>query len=162
MPEILYRRGGPQSLPCSFLCLARDLASRVLPLAAVLTPDLRRVFDAVDLCFLATCEDRVPNVVAVGFKRVWEGKLLLVDLFFHKTRQNLDANPNVAVSIGWLEPKAGVQFKGTATVHHDGPAFDEAVRILRDAGSDATPHAAVVVQVEEAFRLDPGAGEQIL
>ena len=127
-----------------------------------LTPGLTQDFDTADMCFLATCHGGVPNTVPVGFKGVWEGKLLLVDLFFDKTRRNIEANPTVAISVGWLDPKGGVQFKGTASVHRQGPAFDEAIRVLRHAGTDATPHSAVVVQVEEAYRLDPGAAEQIL
>jgi hypothetical protein len=60
--------------------------------------------------------------------------------------------------------KQGFQLKGNATVHRDGEPFEKLGAFLRDAGVDATPHAAVQVSVEEAYLLDPGpnAGKRVL
>lgn len=43
----------------------------------------------------------------------------------HKTRQNIAANPRVAVSVCETENSTGYQFKGTARVELSGKTFDE-------------------------------------
>lgn len=127
-----------------------------------LTDELKQAFERVDLCFLGTSGEGGPNVVPIGFKSVWQDKLVLVDLFFDKTRKNLESNPRVAVAVGWMGPKGGFQLKGNATIHRSGDAYEEARRILRSEGSDIDPFAAVVIDVDEAHRLDPGAAERVL
>ncbi|MHC5008823.1 MAG: pyridoxamine 5'-phosphate oxidase family protein [Planctomycetota bacterium] len=128
-------------------------------------PDaVRTAFEAAPHCFLATCHNGVPNVVPVGRKWIVDNEILMADFHFGKTRHNIAENPAVAISVTGPEPKQGFQLKGNATVHRDGEPFEKLGAFLRDAGVDATPHAAVQVSVEEAYLLDPGpnAGKRVL
>jgi predicted pyridoxine 5'-phosphate oxidase superfamily flavin-nucleotide-binding protein len=128
-------------------------------------PDaVRTAFEAAPHCSLATCHNGVPNVVPVGHKWIVDNDLLLADFHFGKTRRNLADNPDVAISVTGPEPKQGFQLKGPATAHRDGDPYEKLVAFLQDEGATATPHAAVVVSVEEIYLLDPGpnAGKRVL
>jgi predicted pyridoxine 5'-phosphate oxidase superfamily flavin-nucleotide-binding protein len=128
-------------------------------------PDaVRTAFETAPHCFLATCHSGVPNVVPVGRKWIVGNDILLADFHFGKTRRNIADNPDVAISVTGPEPKQGFQLKGTASVHRDGEPFEKLGAMLRDAGVDAEPHAAVLVSVEEVYLLDPGpnAGKRVL
>lgn len=122
------------------------------------------LFESVPACYLATTADGVPNVIPIGFKWVRDGKLILADIFLGKTRENLRAHSRVAVAIANGDPKRGFQFKGTATVHTSGAPWETVRELLRERGVQATPHAAVVIDVEEVYALDPGpnAGRRLL
>ena len=102
----------------------------------------------------------VPAAAAdpAGFAQV------LGDLHFGKTRRNIADNPEVAISVTGPEPKQGFQLKGTASVHQSGEPFEKLGALLRDAGVDTEPHAAVLVSVAEVYLLDPGpnAGKRVL
>jgi len=128
-------------------------------------PDaVRTAFETAPHCFLATCHSGVPNVVPVGRKWIVGNDILLADFHFGKTRRNIADNPEVAISVTGPEPKQGFQLKGAASVHRDGEPFEKLGAILRDAGVDAEPHAAVLVSVAEVYLLDPGpnAGKRVL
>jgi predicted pyridoxine 5'-phosphate oxidase superfamily flavin-nucleotide-binding protein len=128
-------------------------------------PDaVRTAFETAPHCFLATCHSGVPNVVPVGRKWIVGNDILLADFHFGKTRRNIADNPDVAISVTGPEPKQGFQLKGTASVHRDGEPFEKLGALLRDAGVEAEPHAAVLVSVEEVYLLDPGpnAGKRVL
>ena len=128
-------------------------------------PDaVRTAFETAPHCFLATCHSGVPNVVPVGRKWIVDNEVLLGDFHFGKTRRNLEDNPEVAISVTGPEPKQGFQLKGTASVHRNGEPFEKLGALLRNAGVDAKPHAAVLVSVEEVYLLDPGpnAGKRVL
>ncbi len=128
-------------------------------------PDaVRAAFEAATVCYLATCRDGVPNVVPVSRMWVVDNELLLADFYFGKTRRNIADNPEVAISLVGPDPKQGFQLKGTASTHESGEPFERLGALLRDAGVDAEPHAAVMVSVEEVYLLDPGpnAGKRVL
>ena len=124
---------------------------------------VRSAFEAAPFWFLATCADGIPNVVAVGSKWIDDDTLLLADLFFDKTRRNLAANPIVAVTVAFSNPKRGFQIKGKASVHQSGAAYERCKVLLRANGVDAELPAAVVIPAAEVYVLDPGpeAGERI-
>jgi predicted pyridoxine 5'-phosphate oxidase superfamily flavin-nucleotide-binding protein len=121
------------------------------------TPEMLRRFDDAALCFVATTDGKEPNVVPVGFKWTHEGQLLIADLFFGKTRDNIGDGCRIAVAIGSVGPKTGLQFKGQARVHRDGPMYDLVVAKLVEKGVDLPLHAAVSVDITEVYGLDPGA-----
>ena len=64
----------------------------------------------------------------------------------------------MAVSVGLLSPKRGFQIKATAKVHRGGPVFERVCDLLRSAGVDARPAAALEIPFEEIYALDPGPG----
>ncbi|MHC4393172.1 MAG: pyridoxamine 5'-phosphate oxidase family protein [Planctomycetota bacterium] len=115
---------------------------------------LLQIFERAPLCFLATSSEGIPNVIPVGFKWVHDGDLLIADVFFKKTRANLEKNPRVALTIATDIPKQGLQIRGTAAVHRTGPDYERVVELLHGAGP---PFAAVRVSMTEAYLLDPGA-----
>jgi predicted pyridoxine 5'-phosphate oxidase superfamily flavin-nucleotide-binding protein len=126
-------------------------------------PDVTRAFLEAPVCYLATCRDGEPNVVPVGFKWREADRLLVADLFFAKTRANLEINPKVAVSVGLLGPKRGFQLKATAAVHRNGSVFDRVCELLRSVGVEARPQAALEIPLAEIYSLEPGpdAGKRI-
>lgn len=130
----------------------------------VLQEDVRAALQEAPVCFLATCSDDVPNVVPVGYKWLVGNELLLADLFFDKTRRNLAANPAVAVTVAFANPKRGFQLKGIASVHRCGEPYERLRVLLRQKGVDAEPFAAVLISVAETYLLAPGpeAGKQVL
>jgi predicted pyridoxine 5'-phosphate oxidase superfamily flavin-nucleotide-binding protein len=115
-----------------------------------------RAFAEAPVCYLATCCGQEPNVVPVGFKWIEAGRLLIADLFFSKTRANLQISPRVAVSVGLLNPKRGFQVKGSAKVHRDGAVFEHVCELLRCCGVAAKPAAALEIELDEVYALDPG------
>jgi predicted pyridoxine 5'-phosphate oxidase superfamily flavin-nucleotide-binding protein len=128
-------------------------------------PDaVHAAFEAAKLCYLATCRDGVPNVVPVSRMWIVDNDLLVADFYFGKTRRNIADNPEVAISLVGPDPKQGFQLKGRASVHESGEPFEKLGTLLRDAGVDAEPRAAVLVSVEEVYLLDPGpnAGKRVL
>ncbi len=114
-------------------------------------------FAGAPLCFLATSLQGVPNVVPIGFKWVEDGRLLMADLFLGKTRAGLSANPRIAVAVGLLDPKRGFQARGIATVHRSGPKYDRVAALLRAQGVEAALHAAIELELNEVYAVDPGA-----
>lgn len=109
------------------------------------------------LWFLGTCRDGIPNVVPIGFKWVEEGGLLIADLFLGKTRENLLHNPEVAVSVAALDPKRGIQIKGTARIHTEGEVFARVRGRLAPDGLDNRLVSVIEVTPRRLFLLDPGA-----
>lgn len=79
------------------------------------------------------------------------------------TRANIEANPNVAVSVWDMKELKGYQFKGVARFETSGKAFDEGVQMLRSMMPQLTPKAALIVEVKQIYNLTPGpeAGKQI-
>jgi len=128
-----------------------------------LAEDVRNAFDAAACCYLGTCAGSQPNVVPVGFKWLDGNHILLADLFFGKTRRNLQSNPRVAVTVAQISPKHGYQICGTASLHQSGAVHARVCELLRSHGIDAAPHAAIQVRPQCVYRLDPGegAGERI-
>ncbi len=120
-----------------------------------MNPEVLNAFQTAPLCYLATSRNGEPNVVPVGFKWIDADCLLIADLFFGKTRANLDDNLRVAVSVGLLNPKRGFQVKATAKVHRNGPVFERVCQLLHSSGVDARPVAALEIPFEEIYALDP-------
>ena len=122
-----------------------------------LTTAMFSFLEASDICYLATQGD-TPNVVPIGFRWLWNDRLLIADLFLGKTRANIEANGQVALAVATSAPKTGFQFKGRATIYTEGEAYDAAVEGLLGLGVEAAPRSAVVVEVTQIYRLGPGAG----
>lgn len=123
-----------------------------------LTEDVRAAFDDAPCCYLGTCAEKQPNVVPVGFKWLDGDGILLADLFFGKTRRNLQDNPLVAVSIAQTDPKKGYQICGIASIHESGPVYERTRELLAAEGVDAAPHSAILIRPQTVYQLDPGDG----
>ena len=125
--------------------------------------DLIKSLEDAPLWYLGTCSSDDPNVVPVGFKWLEGERLLIADLFFGKTRRNIDANPRVAVSVGALGPKRGFQIKGRAITHREGVVFGRVRALMDKDGLGEALQTVIEVAAEELFLLDPGghAGERL-
>ena len=123
----------------------------------MLTDKMINAFNEAPLCYIATTSEAGPNVVSIGFKWIYDGQLLLLaDLFLGKTRNNIDQDPRVSIAIATPNPKEGFQFRGTATLHRTGEPYEELCRLLNEKGLAIKPYAAIMIEVTEAYVLDPG------
>lgn len=79
-----------------------------------------------NVVYLATSTPNgVPNVVPVGLcKAINDRQLLIGDVLFDKTRKNLEANPNVAISFTDFKRMGSYQLKGVSEIHTEGPVYE--------------------------------------
>ncbi|OUJ18595.1 Pyridoxine 5'-phosphate oxidase family protein containing flavin binding domain [Methanonatronarchaeum thermophilum] len=112
---------------------------------------------------LATADDSsMPN--AVPMRNVWivdDDKMALGDVFFDKTRSNIEANGLVSLSL-WKGTE-GYQLKGTCSeIKSSGALFEEKKEMLAEK-MDLDLQALCMIDVEEVFSTAPGpdAGSKI-
>jgi predicted pyridoxine 5'-phosphate oxidase superfamily flavin-nucleotide-binding protein len=106
------------------------------------------------MCALGTSSpEGKPNVVPIGYIKFFEGKLLLADFYFTKTRENIIKNPRVTVTCWDPETFEGYQLKGRVSID-TGRYYEVVAENLR--GTPWRPRAAVVVEVEEIYTVKPG------
>jgi hypothetical protein len=109
--------------------------------------------------------DGMPNVTPKGTVQLLDDQhIIFADLFSLKTRQNLEQNPKVAVTV--IEPNGtnGYQIKGTAELLTSGPLYDQvAAQLKQKSASLPTPKYVVKITVEAVYdqSIGPDAGKQI-
>jgi predicted pyridoxine 5'-phosphate oxidase superfamily flavin-nucleotide-binding protein len=132
---------------------------------AKITAEMKETIETAKVPVVATAtKDGKPNAVPITFTKVIsDNEILVMDNFMLKTRQNVDSNPQVAISVWNLESKKAFQFKGPAKVETSGKAFDEGVEWVKSKAPHLNPKAAVVVTVEEIYNVagGPDAGKRI-
>jgi uncharacterized protein len=119
------------------------------------------------MAWVATASpDGVPNTTPKGTVQVLDDEhIIFADLFSLKTRDNLQKNPKVAVTVIDMEKKKGYQFKGSAQLVDSGPVFDQVVEKLKKAPMQLpNPKYVVVMTVDSIFdqSVGPKAGQQIV
>ena len=119
------------------------------------------------MAWVATASpDGVPNTTPKGTVRIIDDEhVVFADLFSLKTRDNLQKNPKVAVTVVDLEKHKGYQFKGTAKLVDSGPVFDQVVEQLKKAPMQLPhPKYVVIITVDSIFdqSVGPKAGQQIV
>ncbi|MGC8492696.1 MAG: pyridoxamine 5'-phosphate oxidase family protein [Syntrophobacteraceae bacterium] len=119
------------------------------------------------MAWVATASpDGVPNTTPKGTVQVLDDEhIIFADLFSGKTRENLQKNPKVAVTVLDMEKFKGFQFKGTAQLVDSGPVFDQMVEQLKKAPKQLPhPKYAVIITVDSIFdqSVGPKAGQQIV
>ena len=122
-----------------------------------ITDEMKEVAEKGKIWAIATVsKDGIPNVVPVGTVRVLsDDELLIVNNFFKKTEENLNANPDkVAVSI-WGIGK-GFQFKGEARIETSGSIYDEGLQMVRAKNPQRSPKSVVVMKVKSIYSTTPG------
>ena len=103
--------------------------------------------------------DGEPNVTPKGTVQVLDDQhVAFGDLFSLKTRQNLERNPKVAITV--IDPGAakGYQVKGTAELLTSGPLFDKLVAQIKEKGIRMPLRYAVKARVEAVY--DQSAGPE--
>jgi hypothetical protein len=132
---------------------------------AKITDEMKEVAAQSKLWAVATAtKDGEPNVVPVAFTKVLsDDELLLMDNFMKKTRDNIEANPKVAVSVWVPGDSKGFQFKGNARVETSGKVFDEGVKMVKTSEPGLNSKAAIIVKVTAIYITSPGphAGELV-
>lgn len=111
--------------------------------------------------------DGTPNVSIKGSGALLDdGHLYFADMFSHKTRENLQHDPRVAVGIHDPERKIAMQVKGRAELIDHGEAFDQVGQRLAKLSDklNLPPMKYVVkIEVESVWDMGPGpkAGEEL-
>jgi predicted pyridoxine 5'-phosphate oxidase superfamily flavin-nucleotide-binding protein len=128
-------------------------------------PQQVREFFAGKMGWVATCSaDGEPNVTPKGTVQVLDDQhVVFGDLFSLKTRQNLEQNPKVAVTVIDPGTAKGYQVKGTAELLTSGPLFDKLAAQIKDKGIGMPLHYAVKIRVEAVYdqSASPEAGKRI-
>lgn len=135
-----------------------------------LTGDMKRVVAEQRLGFYATvCADGTPNLSPKGTTFVFDDEsLAFAEIRSPQTLANLRVRPTVELNVLDQLVRKGYRFKGTATVHEAGAAFERGLERMRelDFGIDlGRVNAIVVIRVESAAELvspayDEGATEE--
>lgn len=122
------------------------------------TEDMKRIAEKTPIFIMATASrEGKPNGIPIGLAKILsDDEILIADNYMHKTRQNIEENPVVAVSFWNQEDRYGYQFKGKARVETSGKTFDEATPWLEAVAAKRkapkfTPKALIVVKVEEIY-----------
>ena len=101
--------------------------------------------------------DGTPNVSIKGCGALLDdGHLYFADMFTHKTRENLQHDPRVAVGIHDPERKVAMQVKGRAELIDHGEVFDQVSDRLSKLS--ASSPAAHEVRGEDRGRVGLGHG----
>jgi hypothetical protein len=109
--------------------------------------------------------DGTPNVTPKGTLRLLDDQhVMFADLFSLKTRQNLEKNPKVAVTVIDTASAKRYQLKGTAELISSGPLYDQFDKELNQAMLSLPPLKYVVkIAVESVYDQSggPDAGKRI-
>lgn len=109
--------------------------------------------------------DGMPNTTPKGTVRIIDDEhIVFADLFSLKTRENLEKNPKIAVTVIDFQKFKGYQFKGTAEMVSAGPIFDEMVEWLKQMPKKLpNPKYVVKIKVDSIFdqSVGPNAGKRI-
>ena len=109
--------------------------------------------------------DGMPNTTPKGsVKVIDEEHVVFADLFSRKTRENLQANPKVAITVADEASFKGYQIKGSAEILDSGPLFERMAEELKKVPMDLPPLQYVVhITVESVYDQSVGseAGRQI-
>ncbi len=126
---------------------------------ARLTQEMMDLIETQKVSFVATADKRGKvNVSPKGsIYVVDEETLAFADLFSKKTRENLMANPSIALAVVDLKGLRGYQFKGKAELLEEGNIYDDVVCYLQTLPMKLPdPQYVVKIKVEEIFNLGFG------
>ena len=113
--------------------------------------DMMDAIEKDNVVFLSTCSNDEPNVVPIGFARPLDDeKILLVDNYMKKTRENLEKNPRASLVIRDAS-KCPYQFKGSVEIITSGELFDEAVDWATSVMSKLSPKASILIKLDEIY-----------
>ena len=119
------------------------------------------------MAWVATAaSDGMPNTTPKGsVKIINDEQIVFADLFSKKTRENLRANPKVAVTVVDMTTYKGYQIKGSAKILESGLLFAQVAEELKKAPMKLPPLQYVVqITVEAVYdqSVGPEAGKQIV
>jgi hypothetical protein len=107
--------------------------------------------------------DGLPNVTPKGgLKMLDDQHVAFPDLYSLKTRQNLEQNPRIAVTV--IDPASAkcYQIKGTVEMIASGPLYEQLAEEWKQSSPSAPSVKYVVkITVESVYDESVGAGKQI-
>jgi hypothetical protein len=116
------------------------------------------------LAWVATASlDGVPNTTPKGTVRVIDDEhLAFADLFSLKTRENLQKNPKVAVTVVDEKLRKGYQLKGSAELADSGELYTQIAEQLK-IKQLPQPKYVIKITVDSVFdqSVGPEAGKRI-
>ncbi|MBC7079428.1 MAG: pyridoxamine 5'-phosphate oxidase family protein [Methanothrix sp.] len=97
-----------------------------------MSEEIKQMLDE-NIVYLATStRDGKPNVVPIGSAyAISDNEILIHDMMFVKTRANLEANPQVAISFTDTRRWESYQLKGTAKIFTEGEMFEKVLEIMK-------------------------------
>jgi len=118
------------------------------------------------MAWVATAaSDGMPNTTPKGSVQVIDDEhVVFADLFSRKTRENLRANPKVAITVADEATYKGYQIKGSAELLESGLLFDQMAEQLKKAPMELPPLQYVVhITVESVYdqSVGPEAGKHV-
>lgn len=109
--------------------------------------------------------DGSPNATPKGSVRVIDDEhIVFADLFSLKTRENLQANPKIGITVIDEATGKGYQIKGSAEMVESGPLYEQMAEGLKQSPKQLPPLQYVVyITVESVYdqSVGPEAGKQI-
>jgi len=133
-----------------------------MPTSVKLTADMQRVLNEQRLGFVASvCEDGTPNLSPKGTTTVWDDEhIIFADICSPGTISNIRHHPVVEINVVDPVTRKGYRFKGPATIHQQGPIFEQGLAFYRQHGTISSIRSIVLVQVERAIPLISPAYDQ--
>jgi predicted pyridoxine 5'-phosphate oxidase superfamily flavin-nucleotide-binding protein len=110
--------------------------------------------------------DGVPNTTPKGSVQILDDEhLIFADLFSLKTRENLEKNPRVAVTVVDEKSAKGYQIKGVVELIASGPLYERMAEKLKQASAQLPPPKYVVkIAVDSVYdqSVGPNAGKRLV
>jgi predicted pyridoxine 5'-phosphate oxidase superfamily flavin-nucleotide-binding protein len=132
---------------------------------AKFTQDMKDIVAKSDPFIVTTAtSDGKPNGVPVGLVKVFsDDELVVVDVLMKKTRRNLEANPQIAVTAWDLDVHYGYQFKGKTRVETSGALFDREFKSMASHPGELKlkVKAVIIVKVEEVYYVGIGKDSSV-
>ena len=129
---------------------------------AKLTDEMKQLIDRVRFCNVATAShEGAPNVSPKGSIMWLDGETIaFCDFMSPHTRENLQVNSKIAVSVVDPDGKQFFQFKGTAELLAAGDLYRKVADRAKDKAKKHNrelpdPTNAAVVRVEEIYSFPP-------
>jgi len=144
--------------------------------------EIKQMLDE-NIVYLATAtKEGKPNVVPIGLVHaISDNEVLIGDVWFNKTRKNLEENAQVAISFTDVKRWESYQLKGKAKIYKSGEIYEkifdimkkkaekreesvekidnpeiiERAKKIREMLKNPNPKAAVVITIEELYSHMP-------
>lgn len=144
--------------------------------------EIKQMLDE-NIVYLATAsKEGKPNVVPIGLVHaISDNEVLIGDVWFNKTRKNLEENAQVAISFTDVKRWESYQLKGKAKIYKSGEIYEkifdimkkkaekreesvekidnpeiiERAKKIREMLKNPNPKAAVVITIEEIYSHMP-------
>jgi predicted pyridoxine 5'-phosphate oxidase superfamily flavin-nucleotide-binding protein len=145
--------------------------------------EIKQMLDENTVYLATSTTEGKPNVVPIGLAHaISDNEVLIVDVWFNKTRKNLEENAQVAISFTDFKRWESYQLKGKAKIFKSGEIYGKALDIMkkkaerrenllkikidnpeiseralkiREMLKKSKPKAVVLITIEEVYSLIP-------